>query len=153
MNIYMQKSIEEARKGINKLEGGPFGSVIVKDGKIIAKAHNQVLKNHDATCHGEIQAIRKASQKLATHDLSGCELYTTAEPCNMCLSACIWAKISKIYYGATIQDTSNLGFIDAELDNIFNGREQFKDRLQCLDRKECLKLFDEYSKIKDHTIY
>lgn len=153
MNEFMQIAINEARKGIHKLDGGPFGSVIVKDGKIIASAHNQVRAKHDATCHGEIQAIRKASQKLKTHDLANCELYTTAEPCNMCLSACIWANISKIYYGATITDTSQLGFIDGELDKIFGGREKLKDKLICIEREECLKLFEEYKNLKKRAKY
>lgn len=153
MNEFMKIAIEEARKGIKKGDGGPFGSVIVKDGKIIAVAHNEVRRNQDATCHGEIQAIRKASRKLKTRDLSGCELYTTAEPCNMCLSACIWAKISKICYGATVADTGKLGYIDAELSKIFGGRENLKDKLICIDREECLKLFEEFKTIDNRPMY
>ena len=77
---YMKEAIKEAYEGIEKKHGGPFGSVIVKDGKIVGKGHNQVLLNHDSTCHGEMMAIRDACKNLGTHDLSGCSLYTTAAP-------------------------------------------------------------------------
>lgn len=153
MNKFMKQAIIEAQKGIVNNEGGPFGCVIVKDGKIIARGHNQVVKNNDATCHGEIQAIRKASKKLCSFDLSGCELYTTGEPCNMCLSACIWANIDKIYYGCTIKDNSKIGFRDEHIDDIFGGREKLSDYLICINRQECLNLFDEYLNIKNKTSY
>ena len=94
----MKIAIEEAYKGIKHNHGGPFGTVIVKDDKIISRGHNHVLSKNDPTCHGEIDAIRKAAKKLKTYDLSGCVLYTTAEPCHMCLCACMWANIDKIYY-------------------------------------------------------
>ena len=80
MNRYMKSAIREAYRGIENGDGGPFGAVIVKDGRIVAKGHNEVLRNHDATCHGEVMAIRRASKKLGTHNLKGCEIYTTAEP-------------------------------------------------------------------------
>ncbi|NCA95562.1 MAG: nucleoside deaminase, partial [Methanomicrobia archaeon] len=108
----MKMAIAEARKGIRSGHGGPFGSVIVKDGVVVAKGHNQVLKNQDPTCHGEMMAIHKACKKLGTHDLSGCELYTTAEPCPMCLGAILWANISKVYFGCNIFDTEKIGFRD-----------------------------------------
>ena len=92
---FMKIAIEESRANIenNYQKGGPFGAVIVKDGEIIASAHNTVIESIDATAHAEVNAIRLASQKLKTHDLSGCVLYTSAEPCPMCLSAIIWANI------------------------------------------------------------
>ena len=86
---YMQMAIEEARTGILNNHGGPFGAVIVKDGEVIATGHNKVLLNNDATAHGEIEAIRAAGQKLHSFDLSGCTLYTTGDPCHMCLCACM----------------------------------------------------------------
>lgn len=88
-NKYMNLAIKEAQIGILNNDGGPFGSVIVKDGEIIASAHNMVLANNDSTAHGEIEAIRKAEKKLQTYSLEGCELYTTGEPCQMCLAACL----------------------------------------------------------------
>ena len=96
MNKYMRMAINEARKGIRNQHGGPFGAVIVKDGVVVGKGHNEVLKNNDPTCHGEMMAIHKACKKLKTFDLTGCELYTTGEPCPMCMSAILWANIDKV---------------------------------------------------------
>ena len=145
MANYMKIAIKQAKKGIKKNHGGPFGCVIVKDEKIIAKGHNEVLKNHDATCHGEMTAIRKASKKLKTHDLSGCELYTTGEPCPMCLCACLWANINKVYYGCTINDNKLIGFRDEEFDKMLSDRKNLKDYLNETNREECLELFREYN--------
>lgn len=150
MNKFMKVAIKEATKGINAHDGGPFGCVIVKDGKIIAKAHNQVLKKHDATCHGEMEAIRKASKKLGTFDLSGCELYTTGEPCPMCLGAILWAKIDKVYYGANIKDTELIGFDDKRFYEQFEHKELI---LNELDREACLKLYEDYSNIENNQHY
>ena len=151
MNKFMKLAIEEARKGIANNHGGPFGAVVVKDGKVIAKGHNHVVANNDPTCHGEIDAIRKACKKLGTFDLSGCEVYTTGYPCPMCLSAMLWANVDKFYYGCTIEDNENIGFRD----------KKFEDNLEKLgasmseevDRSECLNLFDDYLKITNKTMY
>ncbi len=143
----MQAAIAEARQGVHQNHGGPFGSVIVKDGEIIAQGHNMVLANIDSTAHGEITAIRKAEQVLGTYDLSGCELYTTGEPCPMCLAACMWANISVVYYGCTIADNAKIGFRDEAFDDKFGGREAFKDYLVEVDRDACLELFEEYAKL------
>ena len=145
-------AIEEARIGIHNQHGGPFGTVIVKDGEVIATGHNMVLANNDPTCHGEVSAIRAAGQKLGTFDLSGCTLYTTGEPCHMCLCACMWANISKIWYGCTIADNAIIGFRDEKFDQIFGGRDKMPGYLQQLDREACLKLFDEYNQL-DKTMY
>ncbi len=104
-NEYMELAIKKAREGICHAHGGPFGSVIVLDGKIVGQGHNMVLKNNDSTCHGEISAIRNAEAVLGTFDLSGAVLYTTGEPCPMCLAACLWASIQTVYYGCTIGTT------------------------------------------------
>ena len=144
---YMQAAIDEARDGIYNGDGGPFGSVIVKDGEIIGSGHNHVLSNNDSTCHGEVDAIRKTEEKLGTYDLSGCELYTTGEPCPMCLAACLWANIDKVYYGCTIEDNSVIGFRDEKFDDLMGGREKLKGYLEEVDRDACLKLFDEYKSL------
>ena len=149
---FMYSAIKEAYKGIRNRHGGPFGAVIVKDGEIIGKGHNRVLRNNDPTCHGEVSAIRDACKKLKTFDLSGCVMYTTGEPCQMCLFACLWANIEKVYYGCTIEDNGLIGFRDDKFDKLSGGREQFKDYLECVDRQACLKLFEDYKK-KEHTIY
>ena len=144
MNEFMQKAIDEAKYGIENEHGGPFGSVIVKDGKIIGKGHNRVLKDNDPTCHGEMAAIREATKNLNSFDLTGCTIYTTGEPCHMCLCACMWANIDKIYYGCTIKDNDIIGFRDDKFDKIFGGREKLGNYLECIDRDQCLKLFEYY---------
>lgn len=147
----MKIAIAEATRGITKGEGGPFGCVIVKDGEIVAKAHNQVLLKNDATCHGEMQAIRKASRKLKTFDLSGCELYTTGEPCPMCLGAILWANISKVYFGCNIKDTEEIGFRDKKFYELND--ENKKDFIKELDRDACLELYAKYKNIDDKKNY
>ena len=148
---YMQMAIAQAREGITNGHGGPFGTVIVKDGAVVGQGHNRVLANNDPTCHGEISAIRDAGKRLGNFDLSGCELYTTGEPCHMCLCACMWANISKIYYGCTIEDNGRIGFRDDKFDGIFGGREKLGDYLEEFCREDCLKLFDDYMSISHET--
>lgn len=147
---FMQMAIREAQKGINNNHGGPFGAVIVKDGKVVAKGHNQVVKNNDPTLHGEVDAIRKACKKLDTFDLTGCELYTTAEPCPMCLGAILWANISKVYYGCNQSDTDNIGFRDKVFYETLNQKE---NKIIEFDREDCLKLFEEYKNLDNKTNY
>lgn len=151
-NKYMQMAIEQAREGITAGHGGPFGSVIVKDGKVVGRGHNMVLGNNDATAHGEVSAIRDAGQNLGTFDLSGCELYTTGEPCHMCLCACMWANIDHIYYGCTIADNGKIGFRDDKFNGIFAGRDKLQGYMTEMDREACLDLFDEYLSL-EHKIY
>lgn len=151
-NSYMQVAIDEARTGIYNGHGGPFGTVIVKDGQIVGQGHNHVLVNNDSTAHGEIYAIRETEQALGSYDLSGCDLYTTGEPCPMCLAACMWANIEHVYYGCTIADNEVIGFRDNKFDSMFGGREGFGDYLTELDRESCLQLFEEYSAL-NATIY
>ena len=136
----MQMAIDEARSGIHARHGGPFGSIIIKEGKIVGRGHNRVVGNNDPTCHGEIAAIRDACAFLGTFDLSGCEIYTTGEPCHMCLCACMWANISKIYYGCTISDNDSIGFRDDKFDKIFGGREKPSSRLVSADLAVALAL-------------
>ena len=149
----MKLAIEQAREGIHAGHGGPFGSVIVKDGKIIGTGHNMVLKNNDSTAHGEVVAIRNAEKELGTYDLTGAEIYTTGEPCPMCLAACMWANISKVYYGCTIKDNEVIGFRDAKFDQLMGGRKELAEYLEQVGRKECLELFDEYNQIDGKTTY
>lgn len=150
---YMRLAIKQAKEGIHNGHGGPFGSVIVKNHEIIGVGHNMVLKNIDSTAHGEVVAIRNAEHKLGTFDLSGAEIYTTGEPCPMCLAACMWANISKVYYGCTIDDNEAIGFRDAKFDHLLGGRELMSDYLEQVGRDECLALFDEYNQIDDKQAY
>ena len=149
---YMKKGIENAKEGIHAGHGGPFGSVIVRNDTIVGSGHNMVLKNNDPTAHGEINAIRSACKELNTFDLSDCELYTTGEPCPMCLAACMWANIKRVYYGCTISDNEKIGFRDAQFDKMMGGRENIGDYLEQVGREECLVLFNEYN-LMDKTIY
>jgi len=152
MNKYMELAILEAQLGIRQGHGGPFGAVIVKQGVVIGKGHNEVIKNQDPTCHGEMMAIHQACQTLASFDLSECELYSTAEPCIMCLGAIMWSNIKKVYYGCNIMDTEKIGFRD----NVFYQMQQsgYKNSLlEELDRDQCLKLFYEYNEIVNKVNY
>ena len=150
-NEFMQLAIKEARKGIALGHGGPFGTVIVKDGKVIAKGHNHVVVNNDPTCHGEIDAIRKACKKLKTFDLTGCELYTTGYPCPMCFCAILWANINKVYYGCNTTDTEIIGFRDKEFEE---GIPQKKiDMCEEVDRDDCIELYKEYNNIQNKIMY
>lgn len=110
---FMQLAIDIAVESVKELQGGPFGAIIVKDGKVIAKTSNSVTTTNDPTAHAEINAIREACQHLNTFDLSGSEIYSSCEPCPMCLSAIYWAKIDKIYYAADRYDAEKIGFNDS----------------------------------------
>lgn len=151
---FMKEAIAESAKNLETGHGGPFGAVIVKDGQIVGRGHNEVIKNNDPTCHGEMQAIRDACQHLGTYDLSGCELYTSAEPCPMCLSAIIWANIKTVYYGNSAKDAANIGFRDNFIYKFIEQGCQDKSTmtLQQLDRDEAIKIFEAY-KEKNMTIY
>ncbi len=111
-DTFMLKAIALSKKNIDK-GGGPFGAVIVKDGKIISTGVNRVTAQNDPTAHAEVNAIRKAARKLGTFDLSGCEIYTSCEPCPMCLGAIYWAHIDRIFYGNTKTDAAAIGFDDS----------------------------------------
>ena len=132
---------------MNKNEGGPFGAVITdKEGNIIATGNNMVLKNNDPTAHAEITVIRDACQKLNTYDLSDYILYTSCEPCPMCLSAIIWANIKQVYYGCTKQDAGKIGFRDDMIYEYLKGSNQDIIYLKQINRDECITLFQDYEK-------
>ena len=150
----MDEAIAESAKNLKTGHGGPFGAVVVKDGVIVGRGHNEVLKHNDPTCHGEIQAIRDACRSLGTYDLSGCELYTSAEPCPMCLSAIIWANIKTVYYGNSAKDAAAIGFRDDFIyDFIKRGcADEGTLALRQMGREEAIKIFEQY-KEKNMTIY
>lgn len=146
---FMEIAVNEAREGILNRDGGPFGAVVVKNGEVIASGHNRVLSTNDSTCHGEIDAIRKAESKLGTYDLSGCELYATGEPCPMCLAAILWANIKKVYYGCRLSDNNGIGFRDVKFDKMMGERSSLSEEfMEEKDREMCLKVFKEYEKMK-----
>ena len=155
MNKIMKKAFDEARRTMNSNHGGPFGAAIVDSkGRILSVASNTVLKDHNPTAHGEINAIIKACKKINSEDLSGCTLYTTAYPCPMCLGAIIWANIDKVFYGCTPEDVAEIGFRDDFIYDFIKGdmRRWSVLSLKQIDRKECLKLIEEYEE-KDKEIY
>ena len=140
MNKYMKRANELAKYSMDNNKGGCFGSVIVKDGVIVGEGYNTVTSDNDPTRHGEINAIKNTCKNMSTFDLSGCELYTSAYPCPMCLGAIMWANIKTVYYGATAEDTGNIGFRDDFMYEWLNNRNEDVLRLIELDRKECVKV-------------
>ena len=152
-NKFMQKAIELSIESINS-GGGPFGSVIVKDNKIISEGMNRVTVNNDPTAHGEIVAIRAATKVLNDFNLKGCELYTSTEPCPMCYSAIFWSRIDKIYYANTKKDAQQVDFDDSliysELQQSINKR---KIPMIQLMRKEALVAFELWDKKTDKVEY
>jgi len=112
-NIFMARAIQLSIDGVQSGRGGPFGAVIVRDGKIVAEGMNQVTSTNDPTAHAEILAIRQACEKLGVFELKDCELYTSCEPCPMCLGAIYWARLRRIYFANTAQDAARIGFDDS----------------------------------------
>jgi guanine deaminase len=149
----MKRAVAQACLGMRKNHGGPFGAVVARSGEIIAKAHNRVLKTNDPTAHAEVVAIRRAAKKLGTFDLSDCEIYSTCEPCPMCLAAIYWANIKKVFYGCTRKDAEKIGFRDKRLYDLMKKRKSpAVDKIK-LERGECLKPFREWTRKKDRTNY
>lgn len=140
MNKYMKRANELAKYSMDNNKGGCFGSVIVKDGVIVGEGYNTVTSDNDPTRHGEINAIKNTCKNMSTFDLSGCELYTSAYPCPMCLGAIMWANIKTVYYGATAQDTGNIGFRDDFMYQWLNNKNEDSLRLIEMDRKECVEV-------------
>lgn len=147
---FMHLAIKSAYEGIKNKEGGPFGCCIInKKKEILAITHNQVLLN-DPTAHAEIQAIRQAALKINNFDLTDCILYTTCEPCPMCLFAIMWANIKEVYYGCDRKDAREIGFRDDEFYNMLNENKKLK--LTQTNHDDCLRLFKEYKNMNG-TIY
>lgn len=155
---FMRRAIELSEiAGIKQKTGGVFGAVIVKNNEIIAEGYNQVLKNNDPTWHGEMEAIRKACQKLQSPHLEGCVMYTSAEPCPMCMATAYWARLDQIYYAATIQDALKYGEFEDE-DFYKELAKNPKDRkIKCVEitplREEAVKVWKTYSQMPDRKHY
>jgi guanine deaminase len=151
---FMARAIREARKNLVRLDGGPFGACIVKDGQVVAVARNTVLEN-DATCHAEINAIRKASRSLGTFDLSGCEIYSTTEPCPMCFGAIHWARIGTVCFGTGIGDAARAGFHELRISNV-RMKALGRSRIRLVPgfmRAECLDLFESWTARPERKTY
>ena len=144
---HMLQAIKMADKNIVSGKGGPFGAVVVKDGKVIVAVGNRVTSTNDPTAHAEVVAIRDACKKLKTFDLSGCEIYASCEPCPMCLGAIMWARIDKLYFGADRKDASFAGFDDelfySELELPAERRKLNPTQLL---KEEAIAVFDKWNK-------
>lgn len=152
MNRWMALACNEAEEGMQRGEGGPFGAVIVKEGAIVAQTHNEVLKTNDPTAHAEILAIREASRRLGTFDLSGCVLYTSCYPCPMCLGAILWARIGTVCYGATVEDAAEGGFDDARFYAMVQN-PQTALNLHPMETEKAKKLFERWRAKEDRHPY
>ena len=149
----MTKAIELAEENVTN-GGGPFGAVIARDGKIIVTGVNRVTANHDPTAHAEVSAIRAACKELGTFDLSGCEIYTSCEPCPMCLGAIYWAHLDKMYYGNDKNDAKRIGFDDSFIyDEITLSPDERKLVSKRILSKEAAKAFDMWMQKTDKVEY
>ncbi|MDR2011264.1 MAG: nucleoside deaminase [Bacteroidales bacterium] len=150
---FMQLAINLAINSIDN-GGGPFGAVIVKDGEIISQSSNSVTLDTDPTAHAEINAIRKAAKKLNSFDLSGCEIYSSCEPCPMCLGAIYWAKIEHLYFGANQKDADEIGFSDEfiykEIEKPYEYRNLKTDNMM---REEALEAFNKWKDFEGKIEY
>lgn len=154
MRTFFKMACEEAEKGMLAGDGGPFGAVVVKEGKVIGKGHNRVLSSHDSTAHAEIMAIQEAEQSLGTHDLTGCDIYTTCFPCPMCLGAIMWARISRIYYGCTTEEAAAVGFDDKAFYDAFSILDTNRIlNIKHYDNSLCRSLFNKWLELDNHTLY
>jgi tRNA(Arg) A34 adenosine deaminase TadA len=151
---FMKLAIAKAREGVESGQS-PFGACIVKNNTVISLSHNTVFHNTDITAHAEIQAIREACRKLDTIDLTGCEIYSTCEPCPMCFSAIHWAKIDKVYFGAEIKDAKSFGFNEINLSNE-NIKALGGSKVEIIGKilkNECIKLFEYWNSREDKRVY
>ena len=149
----MKRAIKLSLESVNK-NGGPFGCIIVKDNKIVAEGFNKVTSSNDPTAHGEIVAIREACKNLNTFTLAGCELYSSCEPCPMCLASIYWARIGKIYYANTRDDAKKIDFDDSLIYSEFNKNiSERKIPMVQIMRDEALKAFELWNEKKDKVKY
>ena len=151
---FMHRAIALARASMLAGNGGPFGAVIVRDDKIIGEGSNHVLKNHDPTAHGEVMAIRDACARLKNYTLDGCTIYTTGQPCPMCLGAIHWARISRIYYGFSIKDAAAIGFDDSLIFDQFKLPQEHR-LIPSIEvgRDGALQLAHEYASLPNRIAY
>lgn len=151
----MQAAIQEALRGMKKGEGGPFGACIVKGSRVVATAHNEVLKRNDATCHAEINAIRMACRKIRSFDLSGHVIYSTTEPCPMCFSAIHWARLDQVFYGTKIGDVAKRGFHELSISSAIM-KKIGKSPVQIsrgFMRGACLELLKAWDHLPERPVY
>jgi tRNA(Arg) A34 adenosine deaminase TadA len=143
LNPFMQRAIELAVENVRLARGGPFGAVIVKDGKVVAEGFNLVTSTCDPTAHAEVTAIRRAASALGQFHLGGCEIYTSCEPCPMCLGAIYWAHLDKIYFGCTHRDAADIGFDDSAIyQEMRRSLQERRIPIVGMDRDAAMEAFD-----------
>jgi len=151
---FMAKAISLAEENVKALQGGPFGAVVVKDGKVVGIGRNNVTRDNDPTAHAEIVAIRNAAKNLGTFDLSGCQIYSSCEPCPMCLGAIYWARFDKLYYAATKDDATRAEFDDSFIYKEFALPKEERSILSVqMMRESAVKVFDEWIKAENKILY
>ncbi|MEZ4647351.1 MAG: nucleoside deaminase [Candidatus Eisenbacteria bacterium] len=151
---FMREAIRLSRDKMRKNQGGPFGAVVVRGNEVVGRGWNQVTSTNDPTAHAEVTAIRKACKKLGTFHLRGCVLYTSCEPCPMCLAAAYWARVDRIYFAGTRKDAARAGFDDEFLyREISKPRSRRSVPMEQLLRKEAVEAFDEWRTKVDKTPY
>ena len=150
----MLEAINLSRSGIQNNEGGPFGCVIVKDDKIVGRGNNRVTSSNDPTAHAEVVAIRDACENLGSFQLEGCEIFTSCEPCPMCLGAIYWARPKIVYYANSRKDAADIGFDDSMIyDEMTPHLDKRKIPIVSLGREEAIKIFKEWEEKPDKTKY
>jgi len=151
---FMQVAIELGRNGMLHNEGGPFGCVIVKEDVIVGRGWNKVIAHNDPTAHAEVTAIRDACSNLGSFQLEGCEIYTSCEPCPMCMGAIYWARPLKVYFANTRKDAANIGFDDSLIyDELNLPLDKRKIPTQCIGREEAIALFTEWANKENKNLY
>ncbi|MFT4771719.1 MAG: tRNA(Arg) A34 adenosine deaminase TadA [Cryomorphaceae bacterium] len=151
---FMRRAIELARKGMNKNAGGPFGCVVVKDGKIISEGYNRVTSKNDPTAHAEVVAIRKACKKLGSFQLEDCTVYTSCEPCPMCLGAIYWSRPKKVFYACSRSDAAAIEFDDQVIyDELELKIEDRQIPFNQILREEAVKVFNDWTTKDNRTEY
>lgn len=150
----MQEAIKLAQSNVENNNGGPFGAVVVRDGKIVGRGKNQVTTAHDPTAHAEVVAIREAAKNLGTFNLEGCEIYASCEPCPMCLGAIYWARFDKLYYAGTKDDAAKADFDDSFIyKELCIPKEERSIPSSQLMRKEAIQVFDDWIKSEEKIPY
>ncbi len=151
---FLRRAIELAREGMHAGKGGPFGAVVVQGGTIVGEGSNEVTSTPDPTAHAEMVAIRKAAKRLGRYWLDDCDLYTSCEPCPMCLAAILWARIPRVHYAASRTDAADAGFIDEHVYDVFAGRASARGlRLRQALQEEARSVFEEWKQSGQYRRY
>jgi guanine deaminase len=151
---FLERAIELSKQGIEQMQGGPFGCLVVKEGKVIAEGNNQVLVTNDPTAHAEVVAIRRACEQLKTFQLTGCDVYTSCEPCPMCLGAIYWARPARVFYANSRQDAAAIAFDDQFIyEEIEKKNDEKQIPLIHKPHPKALDVFNQWNEMNHKTPY